>query len=151
MSKNPKNWRKLMIIASIDKEILRNFNEIFRKDVPYDNIKSHKKPGFHSLFRTYIFRKTTLGFKLTPPPSVLGLNCLKCVLFFKYTHALLSKLYSVFIALGTKYFLRKIQQKYEKNKWTGVFFFFDFATPHILKLKIWVLSLEWWCFDIKKK
>ena len=24
---------------------LRNFNEIFRKDVAYDNIKSHKKQG----------------------------------------------------------------------------------------------------------
>ena len=25
---------------------LRKFNEIFRKDVTYDNIKSHKKQGF---------------------------------------------------------------------------------------------------------
>ena len=24
-----------------------NFNEIFRKDVAYDNTKSPKKPGFH--------------------------------------------------------------------------------------------------------
>ena len=51
---------------------LRNFNEIFRKDVTYDNmkfsgkmwlndnIKSHKKPGDHPLFRRYIFRKTTV-------------------------------------------------------------------------------------------
>ena len=30
---------------------LRDFNEIFRKDVTYDNIKSHKKPGFHPLFK----------------------------------------------------------------------------------------------------
>ena len=29
--------------------------------MPYDNIKSHKKPGFHRLFRRYIFRKTTEG------------------------------------------------------------------------------------------
>ena len=28
---------------------LRNFNEIFRKDVTYDNIKSHKKPGGFTL------------------------------------------------------------------------------------------------------
>ena len=34
---------------------LRNFNEIFRKDVTYDNIKSHKKPGFHPLFSRYIY------------------------------------------------------------------------------------------------
>ena len=29
--------------------------------MPYDNIKSHRKPGFHPLFRRYIFRKTTEG------------------------------------------------------------------------------------------
>ena len=29
--------------------------------MPYDNIKSHKKSGFHPLFRGYIFRKTTRG------------------------------------------------------------------------------------------
>ena len=34
---------------------LRNFNENLRKDVTYDNIKSRKKPGFHPLFRRYIF------------------------------------------------------------------------------------------------
>ena len=28
---------------------LRNLNEIFRKDVTYDNIKSHKKAGLHPL------------------------------------------------------------------------------------------------------
>ena len=44
---------------------LRNFNEVFRKDVTYDNIKSYKKTGFHSLFKRYDFRKTT---GLTPPP-----------------------------------------------------------------------------------
>ena len=30
---------------------LTNFNEIFKKDVTYDNIKSHKKTGFYPLFR----------------------------------------------------------------------------------------------------
>ena len=30
---------------------LRNFNEFFREDVTYDSIKSHKKQGFHPLFR----------------------------------------------------------------------------------------------------
>ena len=38
---------------------LRNLNEIFRKDVTYDNIKCHKKLEFHPLCRRYIFRKTT--------------------------------------------------------------------------------------------
>ena len=43
-----------MIIANIDRETLhnlRNFNEIFRKDVTYDNIERHKKPGFRHLLR----------------------------------------------------------------------------------------------------
>ena len=38
---------------------LRTFNENLRKDVTYDNIKSHKKSGFHLLYRRYIFRKAT--------------------------------------------------------------------------------------------
>ena len=59
----------------ITSERLEEFNEIFRKDVTYGNIKSHKKPGFHPLFRRYIFRKSTgRGFKLTLPPVVLGLR-----------------------------------------------------------------------------
>ena len=41
MSKNPKN-----------------FNEIFRKDVTYDNLKSHKKPGLRAFSRRYIFGKS---------------------------------------------------------------------------------------------
>ena len=35
----------------------------------YDNIKSHKKPELHPLFRRYIFRKTTAGQIDPPPPS----------------------------------------------------------------------------------
>ena len=38
---------------------MRNFNEIFRKDVPCDNFKIHIKPGFQPLFRRYNFWKTT--------------------------------------------------------------------------------------------
>ena len=37
------------------------FNKIFRKDVTYNNFKSHEKPEFYPLFRRYIFRKTTEG------------------------------------------------------------------------------------------
>ena len=33
---------------------LRNFNEAFRKDVAYDNIKSHKKLEVHPLSRKHI-------------------------------------------------------------------------------------------------
>ena len=39
----------------------------------HDNIKSHKKPGFHNLFRRYCFWKTTGGVKLIPP-AVLRLR-----------------------------------------------------------------------------
>ena len=46
---------------------MRSFNEIFWKDVTYDNIESHKKPGFHSHFIRYISQKTTGEVKLTPP------------------------------------------------------------------------------------
>ena len=45
---------------------------MFREDATYDNIKSHKKPGFHSLLRRYIFRKTTAECQ-TDPLDVLGL------------------------------------------------------------------------------
>ena len=38
---------------------MRNFNEFFRKDVTYDNIKSHGKQGFYPRFRRYVFGKTT--------------------------------------------------------------------------------------------
>ena len=58
---------------------MRNFDEIFRKNVPRDNIQSHRKTGFHLLFGRYIFGKITVGVKLTPPsppsPSpILGLS-----------------------------------------------------------------------------
>ena len=44
----------------------KNFNEIFRKNVTSDYIKSHKTTGLHPLFKRYIFGKTTgRGVKLT--------------------------------------------------------------------------------------
>ena len=44
---------------------LRNFNVIFRKDVLYNNINIHKKPGLYPLSKKYSFGKTTEGFELT--------------------------------------------------------------------------------------
>ena len=41
-------------------------DEIFRKDVTYDNIKSRRKPWFHPPFRKRIFRKTTEGSQIDP-------------------------------------------------------------------------------------
>ena len=55
--------------------LLRNFKEIFRKDVTYDNIKS-SKPRFKPLLRRYIFGKITGGrVKLIP------LSLLLCFVF----------------------------------------------------------------------
>ena len=33
----------------------------FKKDVAYDNIKSHKKSGFHPLYKNHIIGKSTGG------------------------------------------------------------------------------------------
>ena len=44
---------------------LSNFNEISRKDVTYDNIKTHKKQGFyHSLEDTFSEKPQGVGFIL---------------------------------------------------------------------------------------
>ena len=40
---------------------LRNFNEVFSKDVNCDNVKSHKKLGLYPLFE-----EITKGVKLIP-------------------------------------------------------------------------------------
>ena len=46
---------------------MRNFNEIFRKDVTYDNIKSHKKPGFHLSVEDTFFEKPQRGGQIDLP------------------------------------------------------------------------------------
>ena len=49
-----------------------NFDEILKRDEIYDNIKSHKKPGFHLLYRRYNFGKTTRrGGRVQVAPSLL--------------------------------------------------------------------------------
>ena len=50
-------------------ERLEKFNKLFRKNVTNDNIKSHKEPEFHPLFRRYNFGKTKRG--QTDPSSRL--------------------------------------------------------------------------------
>ena len=45
-----------------------NFSEVFRKAVAYDNVKSHKKARFHSLYIKQIFGKTTRRIKLIFQP-----------------------------------------------------------------------------------
>ena len=51
----------------------RNFNEIFRKDVTYDNIKSYKKPEPHPLFKPSLketFLEKRQGVQVDAPPSL---------------------------------------------------------------------------------
>ena len=72
---NDKKLKKLMKVVDIDEENLHifrkkdfgNFNKISRKNVPYDDIKSHKKPGLYPYSRKHSFRKTKEqeGVKLT--------------------------------------------------------------------------------------
>ena len=52
----------------------RNFNEIFRKDVTYDNIKSYKKPESHPLFKpslkeTFLEKRQGVQADAPPPPQ----------------------------------------------------------------------------------
>ena len=48
---------KFFIISELLDEFQLSFQK--RGDMIYDVIKSHKKPGFYSLFRKYIFGRTT--------------------------------------------------------------------------------------------
>ena len=59
---------------------LSNFNEIFGKDVTYDNVKSHKKRGLYPLSRRCSFGKTTRrrGSKFPYDCFPIFLNCV-CV------------------------------------------------------------------------
>ena len=47
--------KKKIFISSDD---LTKFNEIFRKDVAYDNIKNHKQTWSQPLYRKHIFAKS---------------------------------------------------------------------------------------------
>ena len=80
---------------------MRNFNEVFGKDLPYDNIKSHKKAGVYPLFRKYSFRITTGQGQIDSPPphpaSLLRVNASLIILFYKsfYKHVLNSFIHIV--------------------------------------------------------
>ena len=53
---------------------LRNFNEIFKKDVDYDNIKSHKKSIFTVSLENTFFKKSQRGGQIDlPRPAFLWL------------------------------------------------------------------------------
>ena len=70
----------------------RNFNEIFRKDMAHDNIKNHKKTGFHSLPRKhkqYVLQRSSPKMLLIPF-SQIKTKILKSINtknnIFTYTH-----------------------------------------------------------------
>ena len=52
---------------------MRNFNEIFRKYVNYDNFKSHKKQCFAHYLEDTFFEKLQVEVKLASP-SLFGAN-----------------------------------------------------------------------------
>ena len=53
-----------MKIVNISMEkILRNFNEVFRKDVTYNNIKSYKNPGLHPPLENTFWAKPNWSLK----------------------------------------------------------------------------------------
>ena len=60
-----------------------NFDDIFRKDVTYENIQSHKKAGLHLLSRKYMFGKTTGGGQIEPPLSLFRVKVARVVEIFK--------------------------------------------------------------------
>ena len=81
MSKNPKNWGKLMKVANIDREFFHIFWTTQGNSMKVSGkmcfkiILGHKKPGFHLLSRRYIFQETTgVGASNWPPSGRLGLS-----------------------------------------------------------------------------
>ena len=57
-----------------------NFNEIFKKNVPCDNIKSHQKRGYTLSLETTILEKPQGGgggSNWPQPPAFLGLKALR--------------------------------------------------------------------------
>ena len=98
--------KKIFITSNFKLHNLRNFNEIFRDNVTYDNIKSHQKPGLQPFsentflekksqresnwlpfFEKYIFEKKThrgCEIDFLHLPAFLGLrNVESCIDFFK--------------------------------------------------------------------
>ena len=78
MSKNPKidknssYWRRE---SSYLLDELKDFDEIYSKDVPYNDIISPKEPGPYPLSRKYSFGKTTgWGEGQIDPPSPSSLT-----------------------------------------------------------------------------
>ena len=83
MSKNPKNWWKLMKIANIDRELLHIFWTTWGNWMKFSGkicfkimLQVTKNQGFILSLEDTFFEKPQGGVKLTPsfPPAVLGLR-----------------------------------------------------------------------------
>ena len=142
MLKNPKNWWIWMKIANIDREIVHIFWTTWADSIKFSGkmyfkiiLKVTKNQGFTlSLFRKYIFQKTTAGrgVKLTllptpPPPhhpAALGFKISsfpdsitilqKCTYFFRVggwgVGVAADRRISKFACRGTQIFLKKCQR-----------------------------------------
>ena len=60
---------------------MMNCNEFFRKNVTYDDIKSHPKSGLQPLSRKHSFGKTTDGIKLTTTGLLRVKKSSRCCFF----------------------------------------------------------------------
>ena len=61
-----------------------NFNEIFGKNVAYDDLTSHKKTGFRPLFRKRIFGRPVGRVGVGLGRSVVGVNHRIFVFIYQY-------------------------------------------------------------------
>ena len=115
MDGNSKYWRRKSSYLLND---LRNFNDIFRIDVTYDNIKSRKKPGLHRLSRRYIFGN---------PLTFEGLS-----IFSVFDRILIKIMLSVAVKKSWIYFGKT------------VFFVFVFCLKPQWRLNLARLVKDWW-------
>ena len=76
IDENSLYWRRKYLHVLND---LKNFSEIFRRNVTCHNIKVHKKAELHQVSERCIFEKTTQRWvKLTPSFSFFGKKPEKC-------------------------------------------------------------------------
>ena len=119
-----------------------NFNEFSRKDVTYDNIKSHKKPGFYPLF------KLQKGGFNWPPLSLIPLAVWGSILLLSLNRQITS--YSI-ILLNSIKLLNSIISKHYNTLFALILNCQDNYTTIIMALSIFILFDDWglcFCFNV---
>ena len=115
---------------------LKGFNETFMKKVTYDNIKSHKKPGFHPLSRRYIFGKITGGSQIASPQSLLRIKSFgnSWVYQFITINVYMRSLTIMFIIFWDFWWLSKFSLWWKENllnhQKVSKYYEHDFKWPH---------------------